>query len=198
MKAAFGLVGLLVTLGVIVWIMSAFYLPYTKTAIQIQQKQTPRVQQFGGYDNSSGAPINTTYKLEPQEQDGKVQSLLVTSLDPNSAMVKVYGLQRDDSIVAISWHGDMERVRDVGDAEAAEDRIIEAYRGSEPIIVMRDGQEMTLKANTQSPASIAQSMLGGGNGNANSGNNNSSANNNSSGKDSLQQQLNAIQQVPTH
>ena len=71
MKMAFGLVGVLVTLGVIIWIMSAFYLPYTKAVIQVQQQQTPKIQQFGGRDTSTGAAINTTYKVEPQEQDGK-------------------------------------------------------------------------------------------------------------------------------
>jgi hypothetical protein len=186
MKMAFGLVGVLVTLGVIVWIMAAFYLPYTKMAIQVQQQQTPRIQQFGGRDTSTGAAINTTYKVEPQEENGKVMSLLVTQLDPNSSMVSVYGLKRDDSIVAISSHGDMERVKDVGDAEAAEDRLMDAYSGSWPIIVMRDGQEVTLNAQKQT-SGRAPAVAGGG-----------SVPKNNGGGDDLQQQLNAIQQVPTH
>lgn len=180
MKAAFGLVGLLVTIGVIIWIMSAFYLPYTKTALQIQKQQTPRIQQFGGRDTNTGAAINTTYKVEPQSSNGKLQSLLVTSIDPTSSMVSVYGLQRDDSIVAISSHGDMEKVSDINDAEMAEDRLMDAYSGSWPIEVVRDGQEITLNAKSQPGATP---MAAGGNKPAKS-------------RDELQQQLDAIQQIP--
>lgn len=186
MRMAFGLVGILVTIGVIVWVMHMAYLPYVKTVVKTQQQVTPQIQQFGARDTTSGAEINTTYKLEPQESGGKVQSLLVTDIDPTSAMVSVYGLKRDDSIVAISWHGDMEKVKDINDAESAEDRLMEAYRGSEPIVVVRDGEEVTLTAKTPPPALAVEGNSGSA----------QPKNNAAGGKDSMQQQLDAIQQIP--
>jgi hypothetical protein len=80
----------------------------------------------------------------------------------------------------------MERVKDIGDAEAAEDRLMDAYSGSWPIIVMRDGQEVTLNAQTQSPGATPTAVNGASQPKSNGGG------------DDLQQQLNAIQQVPTH
>ncbi|HWB53826.1 MAG TPA: hypothetical protein VG722_06525 [Tepidisphaeraceae bacterium] len=184
MRMAVGLVGVLAVLLALVWFLHSAYLPYVKTVSTAQKQATPEVREFAGRDTETGAAINTTYKLVPQESGGKVLSLLVTRLDPNSAMVTMYGLKRDDSIVAISWHGDMERVKDIDDPEMAEDRVIEAYRGAEPIIVVRDGQEMTLKAKTPPPAITLQAPQQGST--------------NNSSQNSLQQQLNAIQQVPTH
>jgi hypothetical protein len=183
MRMAFGLLGMLAVLVALVWFLHAAYLPYVQTVATAQKQATPEVRQFAGRDTGTGAAINTTYKLLPQESDGKVISLLVTQIDPNSAMVTMYGLKRDDSIVAISLHGDMERVRDINDAEMAEDRLMDAYRGGWPIAVMRDGQEVTLKAKSPVPAVAGVPAQ------------NSNSN---SGQSSLQQQLNAIQQIPTH
>lgn len=189
MRWIVGLGGLLVTLGVFVWILNSAILPYNKAAIDAQQKVTPIMREVGGYDPNTGARIDTTYKVEPQAENGKVVSLLVTALDPNSGMVKVYGLKKDDTIVEISpAHGVMEKVRDIDDPAVA---LMTAYQNSQPIVVVRNGQRLTI-----TPTPITQQLATQLNAVTGAGSNSASAT--GGGENSLQKQLNAIDRIPTH
>mgnify|MGYP006172602793 CR=1 FL=1 len=46
MRMAIGLAGILVTMGVIVWIMSAITLPATKNALDVKKRVEPQVEQI--------------------------------------------------------------------------------------------------------------------------------------------------------
>ena len=190
MRMAFGLVGILVTIGVIVWVMHMAYLPYVKTVVQTQQQVTPKIQEFKRPRHhqrrrQSIPPINSN-PSNPAEKSRASSSPISI---PLSAMVTVYDLKRDDSIVAINpGHGDMERVKDINDAESAEDRLMEALprRRTNHRHARRKRNDIEPLKHSPPAVRCRQRRIPP-----------APKSNAGSGKDSLQQQLDAIQQIPT-
>src|SRR2546430_15609135 len=104
MRMAFGLIGLLVTIGVIVWIMAAVELPHTQAVVGAQKQVKPAVQQIAGRDEN-GIDARDSIKLGAETSGGKMSSVIVTELTPGGAMEKYFGLKQNDSIVEIGIGG---------------------------------------------------------------------------------------------
>jgi hypothetical protein len=140
MRAAFGLVSLLVTIGVMIWIMSAFYLPSAQMAINTRQSLEPQLEQI----TLQGAPASI--RTTPQYAGGKLAGLTVTLLPASGMLARYYGLQPNDVITEIGPFA----VRDT-DQELAEAQLIEAPRNHHTLVVVRNGQRLAL-APSDNPA----------------------------------------------
>jgi hypothetical protein len=157
---AMGLGGLLVTIGVIAWILGKVILPYDQASTHAYQQAQVQVNQISGRDEN-GNNIETTYSVfADTRSDGKLQDLQVTKLSPDSPLVHFFGLQKDDVILAgIDGHTVRTDMNGLNDEQAGKDAIWDAYTTQGQLIVQRGDQQLTLPvAKTQpTPASPGQS-----------------------------------------
>jgi hypothetical protein len=186
MRMIFGLVGVLVTVGVIILILYFAYLPHAKTAIDAGNRAKAQAGQMGGLDTSTGMRASESIKMEGEQSGGKVQSVLVTDIIAGGPMEKTFGLKRNDSIVEVG----PQVVRDINDEDMAKALILEAYQRQWTLIVVRDGERVKLEpgSGTKTAASPAAAPTGATAEQkpaANSG-------------DPLQRQLDTLQRIPTH
>src|SRR2546421_2579825 len=137
MRAAFGLVGILITLGVIIWIMTKTELPQMQQAATIQKEVTPQVNQIAGNSASGNMRFNESLKVELQQSGGKSNSILVTDVDGAGPAAGYYTLKRGDSIVEV---GNLGPVRDSNTITSSDDAMVfvmDAYQHQQPLIVVR-------------------------------------------------------------
>ena len=146
MRVALGLGALLVCIGVIVWIMSEVTLPATKQALDVRKEVTPKVEQVAGH-SSDGTRAVDTIKVDAENKGGKMQALLVTDITAGGVMEKYFGLKVGDSIMEIAPQGGaFQAVKEMDSPSEAKDMLTSAYQNSQQIIVMREGQKLTLPA----------------------------------------------------
>jgi hypothetical protein len=144
MRTALGLGALLACIGVIVWIMSTITLPGTKAALDVQKEVKPKVEQVAGH-TSGGVKASDTIKVDAENKGGKMQALLVTDITPGGAMEKYFGLKAGDSIMEIAPQGGaLQPVKEMGSPQEAKDFLTSAYQNSQQIVVIREGQKLTL------------------------------------------------------
>lgn len=155
MRSIFTLSGLLITVALIMWAFSRTSIPAAKQGEAARQD----AQQISGRDND-GTPVAQTFALEAQSPSGKLKSLLVTSIDPGSAMERYYGLQKGDQITSI---GEL-TVDAFNDGDTAIAMAQQAYQEKKALVVIRDGKEMTLAgsdAATPAPSPANPQQPGG-------------------------------------
>src|SRR5437763_15615497 len=129
MRAGFGLVGLLITIGVIVWFMYKIELPHDQAVISAGRKATEQVNQIAGNATDGSMRFDDSLSLSMQENSsGKLDSILVTSVVPTGPAVTYFGLQKGDVIVAIETHGNRTKVREIGEPGMAAAQLTEAYQ----------------------------------------------------------------------
>ncbi|MGA3067299.1 MAG: hypothetical protein ABSF29_10675 [Tepidisphaeraceae bacterium] len=147
----FGLVALLIGVA-IMFKMESDELPATLQADKQAQQQ---VQQIAGV-TANGGPVEDTYTLKPQMRpDGSLGTLIVTRLDPASPLAQYFGLQLNDQIVSAGYSGVQLNVRDAADEETAELNVRDAYARSGQLVVLRNGQQLTLPAPASQPPPAA-------------------------------------------
>ena len=139
MRMAIGLAGILVTIGVIAWIMSAVTLPATKQALDTKKRVQPQVEQIAGH-TADGTRAVDTVQVKPQERGGRMSALLVTDVVAGAAMDKHFGLQKGDEITEIGPLA----VQGMSAADEAKDYLVAEYQRSGTITVRRNGAEMKL------------------------------------------------------
>jgi hypothetical protein len=136
----FGLVALLITVA----IMAKLWSDQIPATIQAGNQAQQQVQQIAGV-TQDGTPVEDTYKLSPQMRaDGKLGALVVKSVATGSPLAAYFGLQLNDAIISSGYSGVQFAVSDAPDTETAELTVRDAYARSGQIIVMRDGQKLTL------------------------------------------------------
>jgi hypothetical protein len=152
---AVGLAGLLITIGVIVWIMGKAELPYDQAALHASQKATDQIQQISGRDEN-GNNIETTYSVfADTRNDGKLQDLQVTQLAPGSPLAQYFGLQKDDVILAcIDGHTVRTDMAGLNDDRAGKDAIWDAYTTQGQMIVQRGDQQLALPVAKTQPTPV--------------------------------------------
>jgi C-terminal processing protease CtpA/Prc len=172
MRAAVGLVGILICLGVVVWMLGTKggILDHEKTVIDTGNRATEQVNQIAGRDSTTGEPANQSATLEMQQTNGRTDSILVTSLTADGAYAKFWGLKRNDLITEI---GPIPVKGEAMNDKDASNSLLDAYQHRYQLVIMRDGQKMTL----QPQDSTAKPAKSG---------------------DPLSNQLDAIQKIPTH
>jgi len=121
-------------------------LDFCKTQIPVAQegkKAQDQAAQIAGRDQD-GTPAKDTIVMEAQSTGGRVSSLFVVSLVPGGAMERHFGLVKDDTIIEIGTQAGLQKVRDFNDGEMAEALVAEAYQKKLTLVVMRNGQRLTL------------------------------------------------------
>src|SRR5690348_16026010 len=93
MRAAFGLIGILATLGVLILILAGpgGYLSHSKATLDACKKAQAEVNVIGGNapDGTIRATDTIAFKLE-RNQAGNLRGLRVTELVPDGAMARRY------------------------------------------------------------------------------------------------------------
>lgn len=174
MRGLFGLAGLLVVIGVIAWFMgrSGGGLDHTRQTLKEGEKAREQINQIAGNDPETGERANQSVALEATNLGTKMSGLLVLRVTPGGAYEKFFGIKRNDTIVAAEYQGTRMEVKGATDEAMAKAQVDEAFRFKGSIYVVRDNKEIKLPA---APAGGAQPPKG---------------------KDSVQQQLDAIQGIP--
>ncbi|HMB94676.1 MAG TPA: hypothetical protein VKK61_01420, partial [Tepidisphaeraceae bacterium] len=95
MRAMFGLVGLLVAIGVIVWFEgSGGGLSHTQAVLKADQNAREQVNQIAGNDPDTGQRASESAELQPLTTNGKLSGFLVTKVRTDGAYARYFGLQR--------------------------------------------------------------------------------------------------------
>jgi len=189
----FGLVGLLVTIGIIVLVMS-MYLDQTSGPLKkgLDAKEEARQISGRGLDNE---PALASFEVEGVSNGSRLSGLKVTSVNPGGAMDSWFGLMKDDEIVKINGM----RVNDVanGDEGLGKALVHDAFARQQPISVVRNGKEFELPrekaaAAAHGAASSNPAVAGAPAAPAAPAQAGSSGGGRGTGKDPLSQQLDAI------
>jgi hypothetical protein len=153
MRMAFGLVSLLVGVG----LMFLFFYQIEVPQIEVGHDAQQQVQQLAGRDEN-GVPVEQTYTLQAETRpDGKLKDLLVTHLNLGTPMESYFGLKEKDQIVSAIGQGGFQT--DFGgsdDEEGAKLAVRDAYALKGKIIVLRGGERLTLPQPGQAAISAAQ------------------------------------------
>jgi hypothetical protein len=148
---AFGLISILVTLGVVVLIMKVFYLPYTEASLNAQKKSQTQIEQIGGITDT-GKRVEDTYTLFADVHNGKLLDFQVTHIDADSPMHKAFGLEENDVILA-AWDAHDVKTDIAGntDQKTAELAVREAYTGQSAgagkLMIQRGEQRLIVPGN---------------------------------------------------
>jgi hypothetical protein len=163
---AFGLVGILVTIGVIAWLMHAIYLPDTAASLQAKQHVEPEIRQWSGED-ANGVLIENTYSdFADTRSDGKLQDLQITLVRPGSPLASKFGLKANDVVIAaIDGHMVRTDMSGLDNEEAGKDAIRDAFTTDGQLVVLRNDVQLTLplpksqaKPNPPAPNATAQNQ----------------------------------------
>ncbi len=150
MKAAFGLIGVLGVLAAIIWIMSA-QLDHTATVLDTGREAKEDTAQV------TGRGFGESYSAEPVERGGKLYALRITSVMAGEPAEQIFGLRQGDEIIQIG----PQRVRDMmGDVDMANALLLDASRGGQTIVIMRDGGEVTIDPRNRSRSAPAATPTG--------------------------------------
>lgn len=151
MRAAFGLVGLLITVGVVVVIWHYATLPYTQQVMSQGQMAQQQAEQLAGID-SGGGRVSMYVDLQPYAPDGgKIRGLKVIKMMPGSSYQSYYGLAVNDIIEQIG----PQTVRDIDDGELAKSLAMEAYQRQWELGILRNNQRFTLPSQKALAAAAA-------------------------------------------
>lgn len=139
MKGAFGLVALMVTMFIVIYLWST----HTQEVVKVSKPAQQKAQQWSGRDES-GMRASDSVKLEPEERGGKLRSFVVTDVIPGGPMDVYYGLKVGDKIT----HTGGNHVS-LFDTDMSRLQVFEGYQRQWEIKVQRDGEELTLPAKKQ-------------------------------------------------
>jgi len=155
MRYAFGLVGLLIC----VFIVILAFANHTATISKVAVKEQDRTRQMAGRDETTGEDASRALTLEPAQHGSKVYGVTVTAVVPGSSMEKVYGIKAND---VITQAGDMPLGDPfVTDAQSAAGLILKAFQESKPLTVQRGGQSISLPLPLSTPAAPAPAAATG-------------------------------------
>lgn len=140
MRAGIGLVGLLIGVGLLVYLFAENSIPTARQGKAAQEE----AQQIAGY-GEDGRSAMESISVSRQEKNGKLVALNVDSIVPNGAMQKFFGLQAGDSIIEIGSQAGMEKVKElIGGDDMAEPKLLEAFQQKRQLVVQRNGKQITL------------------------------------------------------
>ena len=136
MRAMFGLVSLLVVIAIMLVLFKWFEAP----VLEQGQKTRDQARQISGRGDDGVAAIHS-FQVEPNLHGNKLESLDVTDVTPGGALAS-YGLQKGDKIIDINGTkvGDLSN----NDSELAKAQVHDAFQRSQSLVVLRNGQPVTL------------------------------------------------------
>jgi len=140
--AGFGLLAFLIAMAITMWMWGTYH----KEVAHYGVRATKEAQQIAGQDEHGRLAINSL-TLAPKVQNGKLKYVLVDTINPTGAYAKWFHLQQNDAIIGV---GPID-LRDPSmgiDEEYARALIQEAYQKKQELIVMREGQKISLPEGT--------------------------------------------------
>jgi S1-C subfamily serine protease len=152
MRMGFGLVSLLVVIAIIYFVFFKVEAPTIKEG----EKAQDQARQISGR-GENGIPAMDSFKTQAKMRGSNLDGLTVTDVTPGGALAN-YGLQKGDVILSVNGSkvGDIS----VNDAETAKAMVVQqGFQGNLPIVVLRDGNEVTLPTKpgaTAAPAPAAK------------------------------------------
>lgn len=180
MRAGLGILSLLVCVAIILFVMysgpGGGYMP---TALKAGHSAQSQAQQLSGR-NENGMPVQDTIGLKEVDKNGNEYGLKVHMILPTCPLISMYGLQKGDVITQV---GPL-TMREENDPEMMKDQVYEAGQQGRSIVIERDGKKLTLQPH--GPLQEAHPGLF------------PKAQQPTDQSSPLQQQLKAIQQIPTH
>lgn len=140
MKGAFGLVGLLVVVGIVVYALGpGGGTNYVGTVVEKGQKAEQQVNQLAGNARDGSMSFKESITVDEQSANGRTVALLVNTIKPTGPAATYFGLKRGDLITEI---GPLE-IKTM-DGDAGLDFLMDAYQKQGEITVMRDDQKIKL------------------------------------------------------
>jgi hypothetical protein len=135
MRFGFGLVGLLVTVGLIVMMLRYTYLD--QGVMNAEQKAQDQGSQISGHD-ANGEDARKSATLTDTMKDNKVVSYTVTAVTPGGGYESYFGLKVNDEILGVIDQG---TEFDVNDTITPGDRdtVLDAYEKGGQLKVNRPG-----------------------------------------------------------
>ena len=136
MRMAFGLVSLLVVLGIVMLIFSIYEAPVLKRGKTAQDD----ARAIAGRDENN-APVTDAITLDAQDRNGRMEGAVVTSITPGSAIEQRFGLQNGDVILSM---GPLSVRDNMSSAGEAKDFLLDAYQKNQQLVVLRGFERVTL------------------------------------------------------
>lgn len=136
MRIAFGLVSLLVVLGIIMLLFSTYSAPMLKKGKSAQDD----ARQIAGRDENN-APVTDAVTLDAQDRNGRMVGAVVADITAGSTLQNQYGLQMGDVIMEM---GPLSVKDHMGSPSEAKDFLLDAYQKQQPLIVMRGAERLIL------------------------------------------------------
>ena len=139
MRMAFGLISLLVVIAIILVVFAKTEAPTIKTG----EKAQDAARQISGHGEDGGDAMGS-FQTQGKIRNGNLDSLTVTSVRPGGALSD-YGLKTGDEILQV---GDTKLgLLSNNDPELAKAMVAqEGFSKNKPIIVRRNGKELSLPA----------------------------------------------------
>src|SRR5437016_8139800 len=138
MRAGFGLVGLLITIGVIVWFMYKIELPHDQAVISAGNQARAQLEPLSA---EGVMKFEQSIDLDLESSGGRTNSVLVTNVVAGGPAANYFGLMRGDSIMEI---GPLSVRDSVSSREDARAYVTDAYQRKQSLTVIRDGQKIML------------------------------------------------------
>lgn len=144
MRAIFGLAALLVAVGLMFYLFTKNTAETLKVAKPMQQE----ARQMAGR-GQDGQSAENSFQCEPEQRGNRLDALVVTDVTPGGAADTFYGMKKGDKIIEITTGGGLQKVNDAsnGDPGMAKAMLAQySFAASQPIVVIRNGTQMTLPA----------------------------------------------------
>jgi hypothetical protein len=122
--------------------------------LETGKKAQDQAQQISGR-GEDGRAMTDSFKTAPENKNGRLEALDVTAVTPGGAAEQYYGLKKGDRIIEITTQAGLEKMNGasiLSDPEMAKISVQSAFQASWPIVVMRNGRQITLPA---TPAELA-------------------------------------------
>ena len=144
MRMAFGLLSLLVCVGIMLWAMvggdGAGGPGYLQTVSKANKQAKAQVNVISGYDPTRQMLATDSIHYHIDRSTGRAK-LIVTEVMPNGPMADRFGLSPNDRVVEIGSLDVNMNISNFDDATAA---FHDAYARGGTIVVMRENQKVTL------------------------------------------------------
>lgn len=139
--AGIGLIGLLITMGIGLYVWSSYTAPVASRGMTARDDAA----RIAGVDEETGMKNSDSITLAAQDSGGRLRGILVTAIVANGPMQKQMGLAAGDVIVEIGMAGSLMKVSDYpGGADMAIASVYEAPQRKQQLAVMRGGQRIVL------------------------------------------------------
>jgi len=137
MRMAFGLVGLLVSVAILVYVWSF----YTAGVATSGSQARDVAEQIAGVESSGlGGRASDWIKLTDYAPGGKLQGMTVSQVAAGSSIQSYFGIKAGDRIINVG----PQSVKDIGDADMARALIAESYQRRWALVVMRGNERLEL------------------------------------------------------